>query len=133
MNREFKFRAWGKNSREFIRAQNDRKELSLKEVGTLEDLDAWELLQFTGLKDNNDTEIYEGDTVRGWLPDSERDVDFDVAVVKFDEGGFDLYRPNGDYFGDLSTCTLNHSISVIGNIFENLELLRDSEEESIDG
>jgi hypothetical protein len=71
--------------------------------------------------------------VTGGVPDSERDLEFDLAVVGFSEGGFGLfsYRPGqddhlGEYIGDLNSCCANHSISVIGNTHQHPHLLTET-------
>jgi len=82
--------------------------------------------QFTGLLDKNGKEIYEGDICRGTMPDTERDEPFDLMEVKYEDASFSLYRiknNRGLYFGELDMPALNKSIEVIGNIFENSELL----------
>lgn len=80
------------------------------------------LMQSTGLFDKNGEEIFEGDVVK--IPD-----DYDtfghnageILKVAFDSGCFRLKRPNskgrGFYFEDDNTVT------IIGNIYENPELL----------
>ncbi len=70
------------------------------------------LMQYTGLKDKNGREIYEGDIVRGgWDSETPR-------LVEFIEGGFEPFSRHtgeaGEWYG---------GVSVIGNIYENAELL----------
>ena len=86
---------------------------------TLEDgrpmnLDQVAIMQYTGLKDKNGMVIYEGDIVQtGWQGNEKRVVVFESSTYCVDSG--DGYR----YF--------NHpeSYEVIGNVYENPELLGD--------
>ena len=75
-----------------------------------------ELMQYTGLRDKNGTEIYEGDIVHEhdeWGEDGRFEVEFSY-------NGFWLkYREANEFgFGDPD------EMEVIGNIFENPELLK---------
>jgi uncharacterized phage protein (TIGR01671 family) len=72
-----------------------------------------ELMQYTGLKDKNGKEIYEGDL----LSNSEF-----IGQIVWDIGGFDWVKSNGvEYFiGNLKTT----DIEVVGNIYENPDLLK---------
>ena len=86
--------------------------------------DNCELMQYTGLKDKNGKEIYEGDVVR--MYDRPPDTMTWDLVVEWENGKFILtgIMDKGEYFGDLSDwADCDWRIEVIGNIYENPELL----------
>lgn len=81
------------------------------------------LLQYTGLKDKNNKEVYEGDIaylfdekciiswhLGGWILNKVNKSDYNRLL-----SGYLAKRKNGQYYSD--------SIEVVGNIYENKELL----------
>lgn len=77
-----------------------------------------ELMQYTGLKDKNGKEIYEGDILRY---DNFRDW-----LISWHEAGFYLqnfFRGMGDADYFILTHDLAITREIIGNIYENPELL----------
>lgn len=84
------------------------------------------VMQYTGLKDKNDKEIYEGDILRMVLKDC-NDTDFNQdSVVVFSKGCFvgkiircKVFKKDSEtYFSSYS-----HEYEIIGNIHEKPELL----------
>jgi len=119
--REIKFRAWdARNHKMFIPPELIHPPL---EVGYFDDsgcpkgMNSAPLMQYTGLKDKNGKEIYEGDIIKH--PQNGRNL-----IVKYDFGAF-----VGKWFGLNEYIFFNDmandedSIEVIGNIYENPELL----------
>lgn len=80
------------------------------------------ITQFTGLKDKNGKEIYEGDMFKRA---NEHSVGFHYCVVIFENACFKLEPINysAAFYGhDLNQFNKNYEI--IGNIFENPELIK---------
>ena len=77
------------------------------------------LMQYTGIKDKNGKEIYEGDIVI--LNDTEEE---NRCVVKYKYGSYILI--DRDLREDLSNVESHKFLEVVGNIYENKNLLEES-------
>lgn len=75
------------------------------------------LLQYTGLKDKKGKEIYEGDICINVTADSK------FGVVYFEDGMFIFRADNGDFIHHYIS-TISNNCVIIGNIYENPELLK---------
>ena len=137
--REVKFRAWLKRRRTKIMCKVTMINFDLKSVYLLDhergvelgwyDFNEIELLEYTNLKDKNGVEIYEGDVV-----ESQLGIKYEVCFFE-PSGAFGAITnyPYYDHkwFDDFSNmCVINNqetykSLEVIGNIYENKELLNE--------
>ncbi len=72
------------------------------------------LMQFTGLKDKNGKEIYEGDIVK--TPAMLGEIEYRESEV-----GFKLVEMGNGYYGE--DFHLHSPLEVIGNIYENPDKL----------
>jgi len=84
-----------------------------------------ELMQYTGLKDKNGKEIYEGDILRTF--DYENQPTF-IVEWRSEHACFGMYWPgNTGYMKGIgydNRRTSWDNIEIIGNIYENIELLK---------
>ena len=114
--RELKFRAWSKETNSF-----ECFDLYEGTECGLTNLQIWarntEIEQYTGLKDENGREIYEGDIVKGGP--------YSGKPIVFEEGRYWL----GEEPDDLLRLSMHFDIEVIGNIHENADLLGEDGDE----
>lgn len=138
INREIKFRAWDLDRKKMRGVQGFRINVDgCKTWNCTENPNNWEprvtdhpkhtgaiIMQFTGLKDKNGKEIYEGDIVR-FYHDEEG---WNNGFIKFEHGAFIIACDNLPDSYDLLVNYSNSeswtdNLNVVGNIYENPESL----------
>jgi len=130
--REIKFRAWDKKEKVMDEPFN------LYSIGYVNGENGYDakyyiLLQFTGLHDKNGKEIWEGDIVRyyGILPLTLNTHPEGFMEVVYDEGYFGVKDLGTSHGRVANVCFVNpddwYEVTVVGNIYENPELLKDIE------
>ncbi len=82
-----------------------------------------ELMQSTGLKDKNDTEIYEGDIVEFKYPYDKRIKTKGIIVRNSNKACFGIKMELTTEEYELYRITAEHYLTVIGNVHQNPELL----------
>ena len=124
--RPIKFRAWNTTTKMMV----DLKAITplamahgLKQDGLFIPFnEAWLLMQFTGLHDKNGKEIWEGDILRSVYGEA----DNIAGVVVYCAFEFIIQRPrrkSWHQFGPI-VDEEGHGYEVLGNIYENPELLK---------
>lgn len=107
--REIKFRAWDLKTN-YMHYGNQYITMSLDGQGRLSS-DELIFMQYTGLKDKNGNEIYEGDIINCLHPISKKFVAY--GEVSFKNGCFKF-----DYINDPWNLFTASEIEVVGNIYE---------------
>jgi hypothetical protein len=125
MDREIKFRAWNVVSETMLDLHKlTPLALNMETDGLFIPFsDGLILMQYTGLKDKNGKEIYEGDVVRWWWAKSGRRPAKwgPCSLVRFGT----LHEGNDEVRTGwvVEDCFVDDRCEVVGNIYENPELM----------
>lgn len=130
--REIKFRAWDKKKKSMIPhgrlfsldCSNEYPFLALAN-GFYADEFSVEVMQFTGLRDKNGKEIYEGDYLRckKYVGGNFVEHCYELGYVEFLHGAFGLHRKQG-FYRPFKDWLEDYELEVIGNIYEHPELFK---------
>ena len=141
--RDIKFRAWCNQKNEWISYNKLSQETSIDFEFSLQqdyfildgiEIDRWIIEQYTGLKDKNGKEIYEGDIllrtgeIQGSSIRDMSDNNPDMRLIKWrdDEARLTFCTIDGRFgVSGFTYCkdNINNLYEIIGNIHENPELL----------
>lgn len=103
----------------------DKKDYMLKFISPCFEVDIESICQYTGFTDKNGRKIFDGDIVkRILLPTKRIENYFRVSFVSLKScfSAIDLNGTNVTFISDY--INRNYEIEVIGNIFDNPELLK---------
>ena len=122
--RKIKFRAWDKVKEIMysnVHFDNDKyfpRQLKASEIDCLEFVKYTDcnIMQYTGLLDKRGVKIYEGDMVKAKLQIKQEDYSFTGSII-FENCKFT--SENADF-----ELWIYEELEVIGNIYENPELLK---------
>ena len=120
--REIKFRAWDKINGMVYNPAFQVLSAGQFEINRCFEQDYPKFMQYTGLKDKNGKEVYEGDIVKDW-----ENIDLYEVVWNRRYACFELNRLTFGNDTGQEIDNLHLDLEIIGNIYENKDLLEAKE------
>lgn len=135
VNSRYKFRAWDKQTKKMLKLimhvfiEDEWPEGEIESSTVFEWPDVYHVMQYTGLRDKNGKEIFVGDILQRVDALNQR---AEISIVKFISAGT-VCVLNGKSEIISGFCCLGHGyhggeitsqIEIIGNVYENPELLK---------
>ena len=141
--REYRFRGKDKNTGKWVYgfyleqdtysmgSKNTKKDLLIKDAGVIVQnskydsgtvIDKETIGQYTGLKDRNMKEIYEGDVVKVFT-----NKEWRIGKIIYEHSGFTIDVTNNKELKYGRTSIIEKLTEVIGNIYDNKNLLEKGE------
>ena len=132
--RDIKFRCWDTENKEMLEVQeldyedsyNGQPMIRTTMYSDYFDTEDMILMQYTGLKDKNGKEIYEGDIVKFRFKDDREEFPDLIGYIEYQTTftAFRIMSNQGSFKIDITEIKF---IEVIGNIYDNPELLEKGE------
>lgn len=132
--RDIKFRCWDTENKEMLEVQeldyedsyNGQPMIRTTMYSDYFDTEDMILMQYVGLKDKNEKEIYEGDIVKFRFKDDREEFPDLIGYIEYQTTftAFRIMSNQGSFKIDITEIKF---IEVIGNIYDNPELLEKGE------
>lgn len=116
--REIKFRAWDTlNEKMFIPCLSEYNDMN-DEIDNFTACGRYKLMQYTGMKDRNGVDIYEGDILATRVSNRENGAFFIYDIVSYEKNMFITKRMDDGIVSQAFSSTI-----IAGNIHDGKELL----------
>ncbi|PRR85545.1 YopX family protein [Clostridium luticellarii] len=124
MSKEIKFRAWDKQNKNMEEVDLLGSNVLHIKNSEWENIEDFEVMQYTGLKDKNGVEIYEGDIIR----EQSKRLDKYFVVEWLDRIGSYSFQPVDKEAKSWPCFNFGSAknLEIVGNIYKNKELLEGS-------
>jgi len=126
--RQIKFRAWNIEDKKMYydvqKTYDWHYDIPEESFGVLLDNEEyWRVMEYTGLNDKNNKEIFEGDIIKHSMNDDHEWGG--LHEVKFNLGSFAIWGGNPTGFrGNSAFNYYPNNVEIVGNIYENPEILK---------